>query len=756
MSESTLTPQAPLDLGRLETEAKLAATKYVANLLQRPDQLERVDQYRRRVARKKASVEAMLKTAVQSQLDGVRTGLNQLQSALHDVHEIKESLDQVDEIYKSLKPLQEKITTVREENKNFCQLATAMENLKHIFTVPESVSKTEDLISEGKLLLAHKHLTELETARDDLLFELHKQPQRSPTDDNTLKKYFAQVEKLSVTLGKQLWIILQRVLMSVRREPALIVSALRIIEREERLDQLSLTRKEQTGFMPPDRPKRWRDKCFSVIEEWISNRIEGNQMEDRSSNKMWLVRHLEVTRQIMLEDLKVAKSLLPPVFPPNYNIVNKFVWMYHKALSKHIQDMIGQQLEGNEFVTLLQWLNSYDSPELMKHPSLNIDTKDLGPLLDNNMVEELQNQYLRNMKSNIQEWTGNTLKTEQKDWFKEEGPDQDGEGFYVTSLPVIIFQMIEQNIQVATMLGESIVLRSLEQFVDVLSHFAEELKGVIDIYKDRHLQDRREPKFYLHYLIATANNLLTFGDYMKNLRKRYLKTEFDKEEDEDTNIRKDRFQVLNDRFTTIAMMVVGYVLDEVLIDLRSHEHCFNELMTKSWQQSPQAIEVIVATWHDYGTDFVHLKPKLEQTLYDQAKKCILKEYLKAILSRKLSFKQYEERKNAAEKLIREAEQLQLMFKKFKTTKQSEVTFACLPMMAECLKLKDTSMLSLEIAGIMKRFQDIRLEQMINLLLCRGDMSRSEARQMVLDTVGEEEATKARPNGIFTEIAAEMK
>ena len=55
--------------------------------------------------------------------------------------------------------------------------------------------------------------------------------------------------------------------------------------------------------------------------------------------------------------------------------------------------------------------------------------------------------------------------------------------------------------------------------------------------------------------IATANNLLTFGDYMKNLRKRYLKTEFDKEEEDDTNIRKDRFQVLNDRFTQIAIMV---------------------------------------------------------------------------------------------------------------------------------------------------------------------------------------------------------
>lgn len=544
--------------------------------------------------------------------------------------------------------------------------------------------------------------------------------------------------------------------MSVRREPALIVSALRIIEREERLDQISLQRKEQTGFMPPDRPKRWRDKCFSVIEEWISNRIEGNQMEDRSSNKMWLVRHLEVTRQIMLEDLRVAKSLLPPVFPPTYNIVNRFVWMYHKALSKHIQELIGQQLEGNEFVTLLQWLNSYDSPELMKHPSLNIDTKDLGPLLDNNMVEDLQNQYLRNMKSNIQEWTGNTLKTEQKDWFKDEGPDQDGEGFYNTSLPVIIFQMIEQNIQVATMLGDSIVLRSLEQFVDVLSNFAEELKGVIEIYHERHLNDRREPKFYLHYLIATGNNLLTFGDYMKNLRKRYLKTEFDKEEEEETNIRKDRFQVLNDRFTQIAMIVVQYSLDEVLIDLKSHEHCFNELMTKTWQQSPQAIEVIVATWHDYCTDFVHLKPKLEQALFEKAQKSLLKEYLKAILSRKLSFKQYEERKNAAEKIIKEAEELEQMFKKFKPSKPTEVSFASLHMMAEALKLKDTSMLSLEITGLMKKHTDIRLEQMINLLLCRGDMSRSEARQMVLDTVGEEEAMKQKPDGIFAEIAAEMK
>jgi len=49
-----------------------------------------VEQYKRRVSRKKASVEAMLKSAMQSQLDGVRVGLNQLQLALHEIGEIKQ------------------------------------------------------------------------------------------------------------------------------------------------------------------------------------------------------------------------------------------------------------------------------------------------------------------------------------------------------------------------------------------------------------------------------------------------------------------------------------------------------------------------------------------------------------------------------------------------------------------------------------------------------------------------------------------
>ena len=79
------------------------------------------------------------------------------------------SIDDIEVNLRDLPDLTDRLADVREETLRYSQLATAQENLKHLFTVPETVDKTETQIVDGKLLDAHKALSELEQSRDDLV-----------------------------------------------------------------------------------------------------------------------------------------------------------------------------------------------------------------------------------------------------------------------------------------------------------------------------------------------------------------------------------------------------------------------------------------------------------------------------------------------------------------------------------------------------------------------------------------------------------
>lgn len=91
-----------------------------------------------------------------------------------------------------------------------------------------------------------------------------------------------------------------------------------------------------SGFKTPGRPKRLKEKALRILEDSVTEKLEASQLEERAENKMWLVRYLEVMRQLILQDLLVVKSLCVPCFPPSYKILNCYVSMYHRCLSRQV------------------------------------------------------------------------------------------------------------------------------------------------------------------------------------------------------------------------------------------------------------------------------------------------------------------------------------------------------------------------------------------------------------------------------------
>ncbi|XP_065832117.1 exocyst complex component 3-like [Oscarella lobularis] len=175
------------------------------------------------------------------------------------------------------------------------------------------------MIDNGQVLEAHKRLMELETTRDDLLLQLHRTTSERIDSKHPVNHYFINMMEISDKLANHLWwFILQRALNVVQSDPTQLVTALRVIEREEKSDKKALDREKQTGFLPPGRPKRWRKKCLDTLEKATVERFESQPQTD---DTIWLAVYLERVKRIIVDDLTTVKRLFVPCFPPSYNIL---------------------------------------------------------------------------------------------------------------------------------------------------------------------------------------------------------------------------------------------------------------------------------------------------------------------------------------------------------------------------------------------------------------------------------------------------
>jgi len=743
------------EVEKCKNDALNSAAKYVANQLQRPDQLDKVEQLRRRVLRNKASVDLRLKTAVQSQLDGIRSGLNELKVAVSEIGMVRSWINEMDAVFVESKTLNKSLAELRLQQKRYAQLAKTNEHLKQIFNVPETVDKTRTLIEGGDYLQAHKNLMELEATRDEILFEVHQQKVQDGLDfileSEPLDAYFSSVADLSDRLAKQLWTVIERTLSAARTNPTQLVTAVRIIEREERSDRRALQQQKKTNFIPSGRPKVWKSRCLAKIRTSVNNRFDGNQLELDRGDKMWLVRHLERMRAFILEDLITVKELVQPCFPPSYEILKEYMKIYHDATSRTLEQLVGGRNDPNECVTLLSWIKDYYGEELMGNENLVDDIsfdiqQELGPLLSKSVVESLNDTYLETTEKNMQNWLQKMVERESQDWLADKPPETDVDQYYQTSLPIILFQMLDQNLQVSAELQKGMELKVLDVCISVLTDFTLELQDAAKTYKDNHFADRSLLQYFEAYMISIVNNCQSITDFalqMKNQKRAELTL------DEE---RLKNFEEVINAFKTLGEEVCCMLLEGVLLDLQTF---FDSLMTKNWLTSSTEIDTIILTVEDYNRDYVHLKPRYAKYILEKAEEKLVIEYVKAIMSKRTTFRTPDDRRETGNKIIKEATKLAEAFTKLADLPALEdSSCGVLTNMAEVLRVKDPAIVSLEISGLAERYADFRAEHALALLSLRGDMGRTESKQIVADLKireTSEDSDGTTSSGIFGQI-----
>lgn len=399
-------------------------------------------------------------------------------------------------------------------------------------------------------------------------------------------------------------------------------------------------------------------------------------------------------------------------------------------------------LEGNEYVSMLSWVrNTYPGPELMAHPDLQVDIETLvGPLLQPELLTSLEDAYLNSMRRNFQDWMTTTAEKDKSDWFSDRTPDQD-EQYYHSAAPVIIFDMINQLLQVTNTIHTDLTSKALIMGVGQIDAFGQiYLRQVMEL-KEHHFRNRDQIKFFTHHIICIVNNSQQMLDLAHQLKQLYWPKSLTKHYED--------FERLLATFQRIRLQAAGYLLEEAFLDL---EGPFNELFHPKWLTTSISVDTICITLDDYFHDYNHLRPINYEMVIDEAQKQLAKRYIRAMLSKRLS-RPLSECEAIRAKINQEAKRLKQFFEKIAPNiSLSGSPIDLIPMLGTLL-VSDVELLVLDLHTLLGSYPSLSEDQIVRLFYMRNDVKASEIKEKIQDAMKSKKSmvSIAKQDCIFKEI-----
>ncbi|MBZ3891006.1 Exocyst complex component 3-like protein [Sciurus carolinensis] len=424
---------------RAEQLARGAALKWASGIFYRPEQLTRLSQYRSREVQRTCSLEARIKSVVQSYLEGVQTGVWHLSRALEAVQGTREALSQARGLLKSMAQASQSLEPLRERVIQHKQLQALSQLLPRLQAVPAAMANTQTLIDAQRLLEAYVSLRELEQLQEETWASLGGLELPVFQGLGLLAESLSQAIETAAMAARQL----------AREDPALLVAALRVAEVEA-------GRTTPVGQTPRD----WRQRCLHALQTGLEQvHFSTTTLPEPGALAGWL-KALQVA---LPAELATAEALVAPCCPPHYKVVQLWAHTLHNGLRRSLQHLLaGPELGAADAFALLHWaLHVYLGQEMMGSLELGpeVDVSQLEPLLTLENIEQLEATFVAKVQASVAQWLQKALDGEIAEWGREQEPNTDPSGFYHSPMPAIVLQILTENIRVSSLVSESLQQR---------------------------------------------------------------------------------------------------------------------------------------------------------------------------------------------------------------------------------------------------------------------------------------------------------
>ncbi|KII70395.1 Exocyst complex component 3 [Thelohanellus kitauei] len=779
---------------------KKEAVEFVKSLFYCPEQLEKLDVHLAKEIKKEKKLAESIKTNVKNHVENISATLKELRISLAEATALHAGISEVETLAKECQKYFKNIEKLINCSQSGSRTSQTLNLLKQIIDMNPKIESTKEMLTEMQLLHVHKNLRQLENIRDRILaknFDISSTRVTRSYEKSLLVKNFEPIFRLSSELFEKIQNVLKHISQFAVQDPAQLVSALRIIEREEKIDdywkQISPNNTSANVYVPSDRPKKWASFINQAIAESISESIAKIRTTIDSTDKFATTNYLEYIKNLIFTELMTIQTHAVRCFPPSYQILTRVTQTFHQVISEVLGEILsnlGDTPTEVDIVAILLFEKEYTGEKLFGNKKFNASIlqiiRNSEPLLSQDLISKLELNYQTIICESLIQKVARIIALEKRGLENDTEPGMVG-NLYCTFLSSFYQDFVGIKITYARRLSKTMFECVFKYCVGAFEQLIANYSNLLVQYRDeqwpgpghspqstgisnisslfmsdaanRTSGDKGPPK-YQHFVqncIAFANNCIVIKKAAKTLFLEVFddvdlspKSETSRMEHIDTS--KEEY---NNRYLNIVSQADDISEDCLNIICRDYINDLNEpfemLLTQRWRENAHEwSEGFNNTLQSLGHILENLNASYHPDLYKRIDYSVGFLYLNRFLNFKSKF-------NSAEVVkfgnIIYSDGLSLC-KTFaqKCNIESKDTYSyALVMCAGMFKNPDPECAYLELIDIAATFSDFTDEHAIALLKKREDITKDQIKMVKAVLEKGRQKNQVPKSGVFSEI-----